>query len=334
MNFLDKATLSFMGASTLALMVMAVAVPIDRTAYTPHAEFLPPDAVPEVVSAEELQLNSVKNGRPLYTVGALLKAFSRINYDFHAVRNGKRPVPRLFVNSLPKDMRAIRVVERRKELFFKSVLPLVLQVNDEIRSDRARLVSLRTARANRIKTSAADRLWLAAMADRYKVDRDELTEMIRRVDIIPPSLGLAQAAEESGWGTSRFVIEGNALFGQWTVDNDQGLVPADRDANKTHKIKAFDSLLDGVRAYARNLNTHRAYRHFRSSRAQLRHGGSVLDGLSLSADLTSYSERGEKYVESIQNLIRANRLEKLDRAKLSDEVVHLNRKVPNAGSET
>jgi len=323
MNFFDKAALGFVGLSTVTLLVAAVAVPVDRTAHVPEAVFLPPDAVPEVVSAEELRQRSLKEGGATYTAGSLSQAFSKINYDLPAVRSGERKVPRLFVTSLPRDMRAIRAADKRKELFFQSVLPLILRVNDEVDSDRARIIDLRKQARNGETLAAADRLWLAAMADRYKVKRDNISEMIRRADIIPPSLALAQAAEESGWGTSRFVIEGNALFGQWTVDSDRGLVPSQRDANKSHKIKIFDSLLDGVRAYARNLNTHRAYRGFRAMRADLRRDGKVLDGFELSENLTSYSERAEEYVASLRKIIRSNRLEKLDRAELSDEVVRV-----------
>ena len=212
------------------------------------------------------------------------------------------------------------------------MLPLVLHVNEQIRADRTRLIAVRKMQVNDQKISAADQLWLAALADRYKADRDDLSELSRRADIIPPSLALAQAAEESGWGTSRFVIEGNALFGQWTVEEDRGIVPARRDIDRFHKIKTFETLLDAVRAYARNLNTHRAYRKFRLERAGFRQEGTSLDGLVLSSSLSKYSERGDEYVKSLRSLIRGNRLEKLDRAKLSDKADLQGRHIPSANS--
>ncbi|MAI12129.1 MAG: hypothetical protein CBD27_10595 [Rhodospirillaceae bacterium TMED167] len=321
MKLFERAVLSLIGTVTLTLIVMAVLVPVDRVARVPDAEFLPPDAVPEVVSAEELRIERLGDKQLRYTTGTLSRAFSNIGYDFHAVRAGESFVPRLFVTSLPRDMRKIRVAKKRKELFFKSVLPLVLHINEQIRADRTRLIAVRRMKANQQKISAADQLWLAALADRYKVHRDDLSELTRRADIIPPSIALAQAAEESGWGTSRFVIEGNALFGQWTVEGDRGIVPARRDADRSHKIKVFETLLDAVRAYAHNLNTHRAYRQFRSERADFRRGSTFLDGLALSSSLSKYSERGEDYVESLRSLIRGNRLGKLDGAKLSDKIV-------------
>ncbi|MDG2034003.1 MAG: glucosaminidase domain-containing protein, partial [Rhodospirillales bacterium] len=314
------------------LIVMAVLVPVDRVARVPDAEFLPPDAVPEVVSAEEFRIGRVGDKPRRHTTVTLSRAFSSIGYDFHAVRAGERAVPRLFVTSLPRDMRKIRVAKKRKELFFKSILPLVLRVNEQIRADRTRLIVLRKMKAKEQEISAADLLWLAALADRYKADRDDLSELTRRTDIIPPSIALAQAAEESGWGTSRFVIEGNALFGQWTVEGDRGIVPARRDADRSHKIKVFETLHDAVRAYAHNLNTHRAYRQFRSERANLRRVSTFLNGLALSSSLSKYSERGEGYVGSLRSLIRGNRLEKLDGAKLSDKIVRHGRGVLSANS--
>jgi Bax protein len=147
--------------------------------------------------------------------------------------------------------------------------------------------------------------------------------MIRRADIIPPSLALAQAAEESGWGTSRFALEGNALFGQWTFAVKGALVPKNRDAGKAHRVRAFTSLLDAVRAYVRNLNTHKAYRHFRRERQALRQADRQLAGTVLARTLSSYSERGNKYVRTIQSIITGNQLQNLDKARLGGKTVSL-----------
>ena len=156
------------------------------------------------------------------------------------------------------------------------------------------------------------------MSERYGVKKNPLETLLKLVDIIPPSLALAQAAEESGWGTSRFVREGNAVFGQWTFSSAGSLVPADRDENKKHKIRAFPNLLDSVRAYALNLNTHAAYRQFRKVRSDLRLKGAPLDGLLLVDYLKRYSQRGQKYVEAIRALIKVNQLYRFDDARLRD----------------
>ncbi len=144
--------------------------------------------------------------------------------------------------------------------------------------------------------------------------------MLRRVDGVPPSLVLAQAAEESGWGTSRFVREGNALFGQWTwTDDHRGIVPAEREEGESHRIRAFSSVKGAIQAYVRNLNTHPAYDRFRLQRAL---GAS---GYDLTATLDKYSERGLKYVETLRTIMQSNRLIALDQARLSREILVVRR---------
>jgi Bax protein len=164
--------------------------------------------------------------------------------------------------------------------------------------------------------AAKDRLWLAVMADRYRTKRGDIFMLLDRVDVVPPSMALAQAAEESGWGTSRFAREGNAIFGQWTFSEIGDLVPHKRDAGKKHRIRSFSSLLNSVRAYVYNLNGHLAYREFRSLRAQMRAGGKTLEGVVLIGKLLGYSQKGQKYVDVIREIIRFNKLQQLDGARL------------------
>jgi Bax protein len=256
--------------------------------------------------------------RRMKTSGALAKTFQQLGYDLDRVRSGEAAVPRLFLASLPGDIRHIRETRVRKSLFFKTVLPLVLQANEEILRDRRRLWSLHFQISLGQKPGPVDRLWLMVLAEQYGFKRVSISALLKRVDIIPPSMALAQAAEESGWGTSRFVREGNAVFGQWTFSGTGNLVPADRDEDKKHRIRTFDSLLDSVRAYARNLNTHAAYRKLRSLRQSLRLKGAPVEGLLLVDNIKSYSQRGEKYVEAIRALIKTNNLQRLDDARLND----------------
>lgn len=251
------------------------------------------------------------------TADVLHTTFSGLGYDFQSVLAGEEDVPRLFLASLPGDLSDVREVRLKKALFLQSMLPLVLQVNEEIEKDRARLLSVQTRKAEGKRLSATDRLWLISVAARYKVARDDLSSLRARMDIVPVSLALAQAASESGWGTSRFVREGNALFGEWTFSkNAAGIVPLGRDEGKAHKIRAFSSLLDSVRAYVGNLNTHRAYRSFRAVRAKLRRSGAPLDGTLIAGTLTKYSERGEAYVAELRTIINGNGLNALDGAQL------------------
>ncbi|MEE8352006.1 MAG: glucosaminidase domain-containing protein [Rhodospirillales bacterium] len=254
--------------------------------------------------------------RRLKTTVALSRTFKQLDYNLDRVRAGESGVPRLFLASLPGDLKDVRETGLRKSLFFKTVLPLVLQANEEILRDRRRLWNIHFHKSLGEKIVAADRLWLMMMAERYGVKSGSIKKLLNHVDIIPPSLALAQAAEESGWGTSRFVREGNAVFGQWTFSSTGSLVPRDRDEDKSHKVKAFSSLLDSVRAYARNLNTHGAYKQMRDIRSKLRQRGAPLDGLFMVDSMKRYSQRGEQYVKTIRVLIESNNLHRFDDARL------------------
>ncbi|MSO92058.1 MAG: hypothetical protein EXQ86_01495 [Rhodospirillales bacterium] len=246
----------------------------------------------------------------------LLQAvLSRVNYDLKSVILGEERVPRVFVAGLPSILGDIQETQLRKDIFLKLVLPLVLRVNEEILLERHRLLALRHIQRLGGKLSAADTHWLQRLAARYGAPADDLDDLLDRVDMIPPSLAVAQAAKESGWGTSRFVREGNALFGQW-IYADGHLVPLRRDEGKSHSVQSFKHLVESVRAYALNLNSNRHYREFRSLRARLRSQGLALEGVMLAGALTRYSGQGPVYVNRLRTLIRSNELWRLDGARL------------------
>lgn len=255
-------------------------------------------------------------------VATVNRLYDGLGYGLDTVRT-ETVVPRLFLASVPKGLKDVRDVDLRKSLFLRMTLPLILKVNEEIANDRARLKALIEARDQGRALRPEDRRWLEEKSAWYGLKSPDMDKLLIRMDIIPPSLALAQAAEESGWGTSRFARLGNALFGQWTTDSDNGIVPLKRDEGKDHAIKAFPDLLMAVRAYARNLNTHRAYREFRERRAALREEGKRPTGPALAPTLLRYSERGEAYVESLYIIMRANDLMAFDTAVLSPRPVEL-----------
>jgi len=291
-----------------------------------HASRQVSDQISDMVTAAGPQLsvpeNLLDNAKAIAVnwqnpdVHALWQAYRQMNYDFKDVVEKNALVPRVALTKLPRNLNTISEVEKRKAIFFKMVLPLVLKVNERIRADRRRLWKIRYREATSLPIVAVDRLWLAVMAERYNVKRGNLNALFKRVDIVPPSLALAQAAEESGWGTSRFVQEGNAIFGQWTFSTQGALEPKSRDEDKNHGIKAFDNLIESVKAYVHNLNTHRAYREFRATRSVLRRVGAPLDGLVLAAKLKRYSQRGWDYVLTLRSIILGNGLRELDDARL------------------
>jgi Bax protein len=264
--------------------------------------------------------------RPVGEPGALVQVksaeslsemFDRAGYRLDGVRRHGE-VPRLFLVSLPRDLREIRAPSHRKIMFIKTALPLILLVNERIERDRMRIQILRTLIGAGVEIRADDAAWLMAIAERQGLARLDFDELLRRVDIIPPSLALAQGAEETGWGTSRFAHEGNALFGQRIFGDKGGLVPLRRDKGKTFKVRAFEDLIEGVRAYAKNLNTFAAYEDFRRARETLRVAGRPLVGIELAKSLKNYSERRESYIDTIRLIIRANALGMFDKARLDD----------------
>ncbi len=219
-------------------------------------------------------------------------------------------VPAIALQRLPPDFAAIPSSTDRKHLFLRVLLPIVLAENRRLREQR-QLVQLLLDNP----PLAGGRLakWLAETARNYRVSGDlgeaeNRVELLKRLDEIPTALVLAQAALESGWGTSRFALEGNSLFGQWTYKKTGGLTPENRDEDATHSVKAFPNLQASVRAYLHNLNIGHAYEDLRDTRARLRAAGRPLDPLELAAHLQRYSQRGQAYVREVQRMITSRDL--------------------------
>jgi len=241
-------------------------------------------------------------------------------------------VPRLFFVSLPADLQRIQQPGERKAMFIKTALPLILHANEIIRFERAKITALRDKAADGAMLNREERAWLERVSTEYGLEKPSFASLLRRVDVIPPSLALAQAAEESGWGTSRFAHQGNAIFGQrtWPRYGHGGIVPEQRDEGQTFKVRIFEQLIDGVRSYARNLNAHFAYDEFRRAREAQRNRDERPDGYALAGALAQYSERGEEYVETIRTIMRVNGLQAFDRARLRDRLTVEDGHTPDA----
>lgn len=321
----DRFVFTLMGGAIIATATASIVSPHSSVVASPRVTYDAASAeradldqqqpATELASAELAAGNAAVS---LKKVRGLAKHFEEIGYHLDRVRDQGALVPRVFLAELPDDLNNVPEVSLKKTVFFQTMLPLILNENERILADRHRLIGLKAARAMGKKLSPTDRLWLIVLSERYKVKNEDLETLLSRVDVIPTSLAMAQAAEESGWGTSRFAQVGNALFGQWTTSSGNGIVPEDREQGADHKVRAFDSLAQSVSAYMRNLNTHGAYRSFRAQRAQMRDGANVLDGTKLAGSLTKYSERGKEYVDSVRTIISVNELEELDGAKLAE----------------
>ncbi len=239
-----------------------------------------------------------------------INLFADLNYDLKSVRAGEKVKP-IYLTKLPKDLNSLGDTKKKRELFIKILLPLILSENEKITEDRKKLFKL----LNKNFNTAGERVWLKRRFKEYKIDDQDLSKLKMRMDIIPVSIALAQAANESGWGTSRFALEGNALFGQWTYSK-KGITPKDKDPNETHKILQFQILKASVRAYKNNLNTHKAYSQFREERAKLRQNNEKMLGLLLTKYLKNYASIGEKYVVILDDIIERNSLEDFDKTNL------------------
>jgi Bax protein len=241
------------------------------------------------------------------------RIYRRTGFDLNAVRLGG-PVPGILLADLPDDLGAVRAGDRRKVLFLKALLPAVLYVNHRVAQQRAFVRSMKGLLDRGGRMSAAERARYDRLADCYGVEDGQIDSLLVRVDGVPPALALAQAAVESGWGTSRFAQDGNALFGQRTRRG-KGLTP-EGVVEADFRVRSADHLLESVAAYLHNLNTHPAYRTFRVARAAVRRAGEPLDGTALAATLDRYSERGMAYVDALRTIIRGNRLAPFDSAAL------------------
>ncbi len=274
--------------------------------------------LPKPTGKEPLSMAAPKDGH-IGSVAALDAHFERIDYDLANVRDSGNNVPRLYLKQLPADIADVASVATRKRVFIKAILPVVLRVNEDILAAREKLRELRGILDSGMSLGDDQRKWLYEMANRYETNPYDWDAFMARVDIIPPSLAIAQAAEESGWGTSRFAREGNALFGQYTFAAANGMLPEERASGRQHLIRAYSSLVDGVRSYMHNLNYHRAYGEFRNARKWLRDRSKPIDGDKLAGELLRYSERGAKYVKTIRTIMRANNLAPLDDARLHED---------------
>jgi len=251
------------------------------------------------------------------SASTIQQLFKETNYNLKDVRKTKLVKP-VKLSLLPNEIKKIENTKKRKNLFIQIILPLIIEENNRIKLDRKKLFTI----LNKNHNSNSENKWLNQKFEQYGVLNKDLSTLKVRMDTIPVSLVIAQAAKETGWGTSRFALEGNALFGQWTWSG-EGIRPADADNDATHKVMKFKILKSSIRAYQRNLNTHSGYKEFRMARAELRDNGRNLDGIILATYLDKYAETGKEYVKIIKQIIKQNSLTDFDDVKLLPSSIQL-----------
>lgn len=266
----------------------------------------------DVFSIEEVPTDTVR-----LSAETINQLFKDTKYSLENVRK-KKIVKPINLSLLPSEIRNIESTKKKKNLFIKIVLPLILEENDRIKVDRKKLFKI----LNKNMNSDSEKKWLNSKFKQYGVLNKDTSTLKVRMDIVPVSLAIAQAAKESGWGTSRFAIEGNALFGQWTWSG-EGIKPAGIDSEEKHKVMKFKVLKASVRAYQRNLNTHGSYKNFRSERANMRDSNEELDSLILADYLDKYAATGKEYTKIIKQIIKQNSLQDFDKVKLLPSSIQL-----------
>jgi len=259
--------------------------------------------------AQQTDHDRAQTIRPETTLG--LQAFYQtLDYDWRQLEKG---VPPLILENIPADITYSVNTASKKRTFFMGLLPMVLLANQEIEEEREEILQIFEWHRNGT-LNFDDRQRLETIANRYGLRGDMLNDhrmrsrLLRRVDTLPPALVLAQAANESAWGTSKFAQRGNNLFGEWTFRPGTGIVPEDRPPGEIYEVRKFSSIYESIRSYMNNLNSNGAYRKLRDIRERLRQAEQPVTGIALTTGLLKYSQRGEDYIEEIQAMIRQNRL--------------------------
>ena len=242
----------------------------------------------------------------------MIDIFEKYNFSVESFLNDQSSNLIIF-SSWPNDFLNINSVNKRKKLFINTLLPIIFVENRKILEDRKRILDWWNQSGGEAVSREFWPNWLFEVSEKYNYTESSIGRLLIRVDIVPISLALSQAAIESGWGSSRYMNEGNAIFGQYTYDSKNGIKPRERANGKKFFVKRFATLSESVRSYLKNINTHQAYEDFRQERRKLRMNGDSLSGNVLANYLENYSERNQAYVDDLKLLIETNNFMKFDK---------------------
>ena len=242
----------------------------------------------------------------------MIDIFEKYNFSVESFLNDQASNLIIF-SSWPNDFLSITSVNKRKKLFINTLLPIIFVENRKILEDRKRILDWWSQSGGEVVSREFWPNWLFELSEKYNYTESSLGNLLIKVDIVPLSLALSQAAIESGWGSSRYMNEGNAIFGQYTYDSKNGIKPKERANGQKFFVKRFSTLSESVRSYLKNINTHLAYEDFRQERRKLRMNGESLSGNVLADFLENYSERNQAYVDDLKLLIETNNFMKFDK---------------------
>ena len=256
--------------------------------------------------------NSTKNIE-IETTHELISIFNKQNSP--SSHPAKNKVSEFRLKSIPSDFKHINDIKKKKTTFIQLMLPIIIDEQKHLRQQR--FIAQQLLKDNQQPVQPEFTSWFSRMTTEYRINsklnfQQQKIELLNRLDELPLTLILAQAAVESAWGTSRFAIEGNSLFGQWTYSGENGLTPNNRSEGKTHQIKAFPSLQASIRSYLQNINRNNAYKELREKRKKMRMKNEKLDAFKLAEGLHRYSQKGTNYVKIIQHLLNSPEFKNLE----------------------
>jgi len=272
------------------------------------------EAMTQLPSLSAAPLRGIDEKKSLHGAAALARELAQNQYQLEMVA-ATGQVPPVFAINLPRDL-AAQPVPEKTSLFIRLLLPNIVEANQQVMAQREALEAIQQGQRQGQALTAEQQKWLGGLAELYRVTDSGLEELLQRVDTVPVALALAQGINESGWGTSRFALQGNALFGQHASSHGSDKFLATHGGHV--KVAAFDSVYEGTAAYRHNLNTTAAYSDLRQLRQQLRDQGKTVSGYELAGTLLSYSERGQHYVRDLRAIIHAHQLDGLDQVQLAN----------------
>lgn len=271
---------------------------------------------------DQLWEGNISRNAELSIAGVLAVAMIGLIVTVQNLSGDDEPLPEIVTPLDPisvfPDFASIQDISVKKQQFFDFLEDYVVAENRAIAKIRVELLPFVDIANSGMGFSSHEREWVTSLAKTYRLEVSEyseqelVNELLLRVDVLPVSLALAQAANESAWGTSRFALQGNNIFGQWCYEEGCGIVPARRRSGANHEVKSFDNISGSVAAYFLNINTHESYSYLRELRARMRERNLRFDPMSLAIGLGRYSERGDNYVDEVQNIILQNHLRQRD----------------------
>ena len=300
---------SYVILTIILFVLMNYAVVITKNIFFEKEKYNPINY--DILESNNKSINEKQGSEFISSAEEMFKIFEEQNFSRDSFLNNTYDSLIVF-SSLPEDFMTVEPASARKELFVKTILPIIFFENEKVLEERNKILEWWTATEGDLIKRDYWPDWLENISTKYSYEGENIGDLLMSVDIIPISLAVSQAAIESGWGTSRYAREGNAVFGQYTYKKDLGILPKERPEEENFLIRKFQTISDSTASYIKNLNTHNAYKGFRENRKKIRMNGEKISGMSLVKYLVNYSERKEDYIKDIEQMIQDNDFQDFD----------------------